>query len=227
MSWLFLIGQSLGEPMPVVDDFFRLKEYDSLGREAMVAKSAMEEELARLKRRESELAQRRELLTTREADVRAMNHKMAELDRLLTQRLAPEAISKLEEEGLGILVRQQELEMLIEEDRTFLAGFSATIEDIRRDVDSKLSELRLKEKVALDRQKALAPELPEGWLITYQKIAVKNPAHGVFSRIQSQHCQFCRFAVSKSVESEVDTQYQLKSCSSCGRLFLPYKAVAG
>ena len=213
--------------MPEVDDFFRLKEYDSLGREAMVAKSAMEEELARLKRRETELAERRQLLATREAEVRAMNHKMAELDRLLTQRLAPEAISKLEEEGLGILVRQQELEILIEEDRTFLAGFCATIEDIRRDIDSKISEHRLKEKVALNRQKALIPELPEGWLASYQKIAAKNPAHGVFSRIQSQQCQFCRFAVSKSVESEVDTQYLLKSCSSCGRLFLPYKAVAG
>jgi predicted nucleic acid-binding Zn-ribbon protein len=213
--------------MPEVDDFFRLKEYDSLGREARVAKSAMDEELARLKRREAELAERRQLLATREADVRAMNHKMAELDRLLTQRLAPEAISKLEEEGLNILVRQQELEILIEEDHTFLAGFSATLEDIRRDIDSKLSEHRLKEKVALERQKALAPELPEGWLVSYQKIAAKNPAHGVVSRIQSQHCQFCRFSVSKSVESEVDTQYQLKSCSSCGRLFLPYKAVAG
>jgi predicted nucleic acid-binding Zn-ribbon protein len=213
--------------MPEVDDFFLLKEYDSLGRAALAAESLKDEELARLKRREGELAERTAHLEAREAQNREMNHRMAELDRLMSQRLAPEALARAEEEGLNILVEQQHLELLIEEDRTFIAGFSQSIAEIREEVNSKIAAAQLEQKRTQERQASIAPQLPDGWLVSYQKIAAKKPPHGVFSRIQNLQCQFCRYSVSKIVESEVDTKCELRSCGSCGRLFLPYKAVAG
>ena len=213
--------------MPEVDDFFLLKEYDSLGRAALAAQAVMDEELARLKRREGELAERTALMQTRIAQNREMNHRMAELDRLMKQRLSPEAITLAEDEGLQILIEQQQLESLIEEDRTFIAGFEKSIKEIQAEANSKIAAAQIELKRAQERQLLLAPQLPEGWLVRYQQILAKKPAHGVFSRILELKCQFCRYSVSKIVESEVDTKYELRACGSCGRLFLPYKAVAG
>jgi predicted nucleic acid-binding Zn-ribbon protein len=213
--------------MAKVDDFLIIREYDSLSREANSLKTQMEEELARLRRREADLSDRQALLKTREFDMRSLNDQIAELDRKLAQRLSPEMAVKVEEEGLAMLIRQQELEVEIEEHKTFLAGFSKTVKDIREEIELNLSNQKMKRDATLERAQNLFTTLPEEWQKAYQKIAAKNPAHGVFTRLDGLKCQFCRGAVSKVFESEVDTQFQLKACPSCGRLVLPYKTVAG
>jgi hypothetical protein len=130
--------------MAKVDDFLIIREYDSLSREANSLKTQMDEELTRLKRREGDLADRQALLKTREADMRSLNDQIAELDRRLAQRLSPEMAAKVEEEGLAMLIRQQELEVEIEEHKTFLAGFSKTVKDIREEIELNLSNQKMK-----------------------------------------------------------------------------------
>lgn len=213
--------------MAEVEHFFQLREFDSLSREAAGLQAAMDEELARLKRRESELSDRKELLDTRVSDMRALEHQIAELDRRLASRLTPEAKEKLDEEGLQLLIRQQELEQEIDEHQTFLAGFAKTVEGLRTEITTQLNLLKLKRDQTLARAAGVFQQLPTDWQAAYKKIAAKNPAHGVFTRLDGLKCQFCRAAVSKVFESEVDALGMLKACPSCGRLVLPYKTVAG
>lgn len=213
--------------MAEVEEFFRLREFDSLSREAAGYRAAMHDELTRLKRRESELSDRKELLEQRVSDMRTLEHNIAELDRRLAARLSPEAKEKLDEEGLQLLIKQQELELEIEDHKTFLAGFQKTVDELRLEINTAISLLQLKCDQVSKRAEATFLELPSDWQQAYRKIAAKNPVHGVFTRLEGLKCQFCRAAVSKVFESEVDTLGMLKSCPSCGRLVLPYKTVAG
>lgn len=213
--------------MAEVEEFFRLREFDSLSKEAAGYRAAMHDELTRLKRRESELSDRKELLQQRVSDMRTLEHAIADLDRRLTARLSPEAKEKLDEEGLQLLIKQQGLETEIDDHRTFLAGFEKTVEELRLEINSAISVLQLKCDQVSKRAEATFLELPSDWQQAYKKIAAKNPAHGVFTRLEGLKCQFCRAAVSKVFESEVDALGMLKSCPSCGRLVLPYKTVAG
>ncbi len=213
--------------MADVDDFFRLKEYDSLGREAQGLAEKMEEGLRRLKRLEDELLARRTQLTERTAARGQLKHQIAELERRLAQRLSPEVMDQLENQGLELLSALGELESLIADDNTFITGFTQTIQSIQQEVTEENQRLTQARSNLLERAQLLRPQLPDGWAETHAKIAQKKPAHGVFTRLTGLTCQFCRYSVSKVFESEVDTQFQLKSCASCGRLFLPYKAVAG
>ena len=213
--------------MPAVDDFFRLKEYDSLGREAQALQGKMDEERSRLQRRAEELAARQAQLAERETAQRELGHQIAELERRLTQRLSPQANAQLEEEGLALLSRQDEIAAQIGEHRTFIQGFTRTIQELQGEIDAQLTAWQAERAALLERARRLIPELPEGWHEAYQRVAQKKPAHGVFTRLAGLHCQFCRHAVSKVLQSEVDVGLMLKGCPGCSRLILPYKAVAG
>lgn len=213
--------------MAEVDEYLRLKEMDALFTQAKHAAASMDSELNRLKRREAEKAERLVQLNTLQTEYRDLAHKIAEVDRQLSQHLSPDAMNKVEQQGLDYLIRQQELEQNIEEARTFLAGFEKTLQELTDEIQSAISKHRIDRDQSLARAKLLELELSPEWLRAYQKIQSKNPAHGVFSRIENGHCAFCRGAVSRPLESEVEAQLLLKACPSCGRLFLPHKAVYG
>lgn len=213
--------------MPEVDEYLRLKEMDALLTQAKLEATLVENELNRLKRRESEKAEREIQLNTLKQEAKDLAHKIADLDRQLTQRLSPETIQKLEEDGLALLVRQQELENQIEDSKSFLSGFEKTLQDIHQETADSISQHTLLKEQYLTRAKALEAELTEEWKRAYKKAQSKNLAHGVFSRIENGHCYFCRGAISRPIESEVEAQLLLKACPSCDRLFLPHKAVYG
>lgn len=213
--------------MPEVDEYLRLKEMDALLTQANKESEAMELEINRLRRRENEKAERHVQLTQLERESKDVVHKIAEIDRLLKQHLSGEAIEKLDEDGLTLLIRQQEIETLIEESKTFLSGFEKTLLEIKAEIDEAIVRHKNLRDQALMRAKLLEADLSPDTLRAYRKIAAAKPSHSTFSRIESGHCLFCRSAVSRPVESEVEAQLLLKACSSCGRLFLPHKAVYG
>ncbi len=213
--------------MPEVDDYLRLREMAARLAEAEARENTAAEELARLKRRESEKVERENRASAARSEARAIKDRIAALDRQLAQHLTPEASAKLEEEGLALLERQDELEARAAEDEEFLRGFATTLEEIRRDVAAAVAEAASAREMARAEAARLSAELPEGWPAAFAKVAAKKLAHGPFSRLQGVQCAFCRFTVSRPFESEVEAQLLLKACPGCGRLFLPHKAVAG
>lgn len=213
--------------MADVDDFFRLREYDSLMREVDRLRQGIAQETERLLRRKSEFEDRVKLLNSRESQFRQFNHQIAELDRRLAQHLSPEAKSKLEEEGLKLLSDQEEISQLIAEDQVFIKGFTRTVQELETEIQALIQSNEALIAQNLKRAELVYATLPSEWPAQYQRILAKKPAHGVFSRIENLKCQFCRYSISKVLESEVDVGLQLKGCPGCGRLLLPYKAVAG
>lgn len=213
--------------MAEVDEYLRLKEMDALLTQAKREGAAMDSELNRLKRREGEKSERQVQLNLLQNEYKELAHQIAEVDRQLSQRLSPESIAKLEEVGLSHLIRQQELEELMQEHQTFLAGFEETLKELRNEINTAIGQHTRDRDQCLARAKLLQQELSPDWQRAYQKIMAQNPAHGPFSRIENGHCLFCRGTVSKLLESEVEAQLLLKPCPSCGRLFLPHKAVYG
>lgn len=213
--------------MPEIEEYLRLREMDAMLIQLRKATARMEDELNRLKRRENAKLDKEAELKVLVQETRAVEHQIAEMDRRLTQRLDPATIGQLEEEGLALLIRQQELELQQEDVRTFLGGYEKTLAELRSEIDKELVEARMQRDQAIARAEAIKNELPTEWREKYEKVAAKNLAHGPFTRITNTRCFICQYAVSRLVESEVDVQLLLKSCSGCGRLFLPYKAVAG
>lgn len=212
--------------MFVVSDFLKLKEYDSLCRERISLQQKLGDEVSRLKRRESELFDREKMLADDRTQLSLLNREVADIDHQLKQRLSDIAKQNLEEKGLEKLILQQELELKIEEHHSFLAGFKATLSDITIEVNQIISQLKNQIKNLEGRHNLLFAELPIDWQNLYNKTALKNHAFGPFTRIENQQCKFCRFSVSKQLESEVDSLLSLRSCPGCHRIILPYKAVS-
>jgi predicted nucleic acid-binding Zn-ribbon protein len=213
--------------MPDVEEYLRLREMDAMLIQMRKATARMEDELNRLKRRENAKLEKEAQLKTLTQEAKNLSHQIAELDRQLSQRLDSAAAAALEEQGLQLLIRQQELEQEQEDIRTFLGGYEKTLAELRAEIENELTDARLQRDQAMARAKAIKDELPAEWREKYEKVAVQNLAHGPFTRITDTRCFVCQYAISRVVESEVDVQLLLKSCPGCGRLFLPYKAVAG
>lgn len=217
----------LGESVPDVEDYLRLREMAAQLAAAEAWESTGAEERARLSRRESEKAEREGRLASLRVEARQIKDQIASLDRELAQRLTPEATARLEEEGFALLGKQDEMEGMITEAETFLAGFGNTLGDIKMEVEAAVADAHAKRDAARAHAADLATALPPGWEGALGKALAKKPAHGPFSRLQGVNCAFCRFTVSRPFESEVEAQLLLKACPGCGRLFLPHKAVAG
>jgi len=195
--------------------------------QASAASEAHEDELNRLRKREATRSETLTILDALKAESRVLEDRLATIDRQLNQRLDPEAQARVEDEGLSLLTRQQEIERAGDEARAFLAGYEKTLIELRSEIDANLAQARLQREQALARVASLREELPSEWRDKFDKVLAKKLAHGPFSRLLNTRCQFCQHAVSKVFESEVDVDLQLKACPSCGRLLLPHKVVAG
>ncbi|MBY0516546.1 MAG: hypothetical protein K2P81_06540 [Bacteriovoracaceae bacterium] len=213
--------------MAEVDDFFLLREFDSLNRENESTQQKIRDEEERIKRRANELAQRKEQLSAREQSYKEMTHQIAELDRRLLQHLSPEMKAQLEEQGLELMTQQDQIDELIKEDKTFIVGYQKTLLELTSEIESEIQILKNKILTHQKRLDSLLPTINPEWMEKYQKIRAKKLSHGSFSTLEGLHCKFCRHTVSKEFQSDVDVKLQLKSCPGCSRLILPYKAVAG
>lgn len=225
-----------------VEWFFKLKEIDSLTKmknEQLRAKNEQEDRLSKLNNRRQEA-----LLHTAKLkqDLISLHDELASVEKKLTtaseqkQRLMDiggddkkiqqfqNEIDSQEEAGLTLLSREEEIQIEMNDSRQFLQGLEKTIQEIQSEVSEDVSKLQHEISNLELRLNLLQEELPPEFKATLVKITAKNLAHGPFTRVEQGSCYFCRFKISRTDESEIDMQKQLKLCPQCSRIFLPYGA---
>ncbi len=130
-------------------------------------------------------------------------------------------IDRLENEGLELLEKSEALENEIKEKETFLAGISETIQEIKDEVD-RVSGINQKQIDSLARRIEMsAKQLPENFVRAYEQVKSKGLSIGAFTSIDSGRCEVCKMNVDKRREKEVEEDLSVKTCSSCGRIFIP------
>lgn len=223
-----------------VELFFKLKEIDSLTKMKnthLRAKNEQEDRLSKLNdRRQEALLQSAKL----KQDLITLHDELAQLEKKLKtaseqkQRLQDiggdekkiaqfqTEIESSEEQGLGLLAREEEIQTEMNDTRQFLTGLDKTILEIKEEVTEEVTKIQAELSNIELRIQLLQDELPSEFKSMLLKVTAKNLAHGPFTRVDQGSCYFCRFKISRIDESEIDMQRQLKTCPQCGRIFLPY-----
>lgn len=225
-----------------VELFMKLKEIDSLTKmriNYLKTRSEQNERISKLNdRREEALLQTAKL---KQENI-ALNSEMADIDKKIKnaseqkQRVLDiggdeqkvmnfsSEIARLEEKGMELLTRQDEIETEIQDSKTFAAGIEKTIDEISLEAKPEFDKID-QELTNIDlRHKLLMEELPPDYKSLLLKITAKNLAHGPFTRIDQGSCYFCRYKISRMEEDEIDMQKSLKTCPQCTRIFLPFGA---
>ena len=223
-----------------VDWFLKLKEIDSLAKMRIKYLRTRGEQNERI----SKLNDRREEAVMRTAKLKqetiSINSEMADIDKKLKnaseqkQRIIDIGgddkkiqsftveIAALEEKGIELLSRQDEIENENQDAKTFAAGIEKTICEIQSEAKPELDKIEQELSNIDIRQNLLLEELPADFKSLLLKITTKNLAHGPFTRIEQGSCYFCRYKISRMEEDEIDMQKSLKTCPQCTRIFLPY-----
>lgn len=225
-----------------VEWFFKLKEIDSLTRMKNQHLKAIKEQEDRLtalqKRREEGLVQ----TSTLKQEHTSLHQKLLETEAQIktadTQRSRlvdmggdenkiktyQQQLNALEEEGLLILEEMETKHQELKDAQTFLEGLEKTYQEIKAEVDEEKSQKEAENKQLDLRLTLLQEELPDDFKSLLKRVTAKNLAVGPFTRIEAGSCFLCRYKISRTEESEIDMQKSLKTCSQCGRIFLPYGA---
>lgn len=133
-------------------------------------------------------------------------------------------IDECEVKGLALLEAIDTNENEIRDQKQFSSGLTKTIAEIGTEV-AEINSREQQEVRNLDlRLNLLLEELPENYRSLLSKVQSKNLAHGPFTRNENGNCFFCRYAISRIDQSEIDLQQALKQCPQCSRIFLPYGA---
>ncbi len=223
-----------------VEWFMKLKEIDSLTKmriNYLKTRNEQNERISKLNdRRVEALLQTAKL----KQETISLNSEMADIDKKIKsaseqkQRVMDiggdekkvqsftSEIAVLEEKGMELLTRQDEIETEIHDSKTFAVGIEKTISEILLEakpeldkVDQEISNIDLRHKILME-------DLPLDYKSLLLKITAKNLAHGPFTRIEQGSCYFCRYKISRMEEDEIDMQKSLKTCPQCTRIFLPY-----
>lgn len=220
--------------------FSKLREYDSLGKMKSSHLKTIREEQERLAKldlkRQEQLAAITELktehLTLQQSYFEAekkMNTCEEQASRLKDVGGDQEKIGKLKLEAavlentlFEMLERTEEIQISIEEKKTFLTGLEKTYQEIKDEVALEITENQKNVDQASLRIKLIEEELPAEFRSVLERTLKKNLAVGSFTRVDNGSCFFCRAKISRSEESEIDMQKQLKVCHQCSRIFLPY-----
>jgi predicted nucleic acid-binding Zn-ribbon protein len=133
-------------------------------------------------------------------------------------------IAQLEEKGMETLLRLDEIEQELKDNKTFLTGIEKTIQEIQNELAPEFQKIEQELGNVDLRSNLLIEELPGEYKTLLQKTTAKNLAFGPFTRIEQGSCYFCRYKISRMEESEIDMQKNLKTCPQCSRIFLPYGA---
>ena len=223
-----------------VELFFKLKEIDSLTKmrsSALKAKNEQDERISKLSERQNEKISQ---TATLKQELIQLKDKLSQIEQKLKiageqkQRLMDMGgdekkiqdfstqMSTLEDEGMILMEREEEVEREINDVKTFLTGIEKTKNEIQLEVNEVSTKLNQDIANSELRIKLLTEELPDSFRNNLHKITAKNLAHGPFTRIENGSCYFCRFKISRMDESEIDMQQALKNCPQCSRIFLPY-----
>lgn len=136
-----------------------------------------------------------------------------------------EKVDQLEMAGLELLENLEAIEGDIQDKNTFLEGIKETISEIQSEVDIEAGERSRQIDSLQTRITASLEELPESFVLTYNKVKAKNLSVSMFTKIQAKSCSVCKAGVDRSKEVQVEEQLLLKLCSSCGRIFIPNQAL--
>ena len=222
--------------------FFKLKEFDSLGKMRIKHLKEIGEQQDRLaklnvKRQDqidesSEL--RSELLSVQQSYFEAekkMNTCEEQASRLQDvggdeKKIASikNEASELENSLFALLEKTESIQASLSEKKTFLTGLEKTYKEIESEVNDEIKAQQAGIEQADMRMDLIKMELPKEFQDTLDRTLKKNLAVGSFSRIDKGSCFFCGYKMSRTEESEIDQQFKLKTCPQCSRIFLPYNS---
>ena len=220
--------------------FFKLKEFDSLGKMKNTHLKTIKEQTERLeklniKRQDhlNEIAElKTELLSVQQTyfeTEKKMNTAEEQASRLRDMGGDEAKIAKFkaeaatcENELFEMLERIEAIQASMEDKKTFLSGLEKTYAEIESEVKVEISQEEKAIEQASMRMKLIEEELPSDFRATLERTLKKNLAIGSFTRIDQGSCFFCRYKISRTEESEIDMQKNLKTCPQCTRIFLPF-----
>jgi predicted nucleic acid-binding Zn-ribbon protein len=220
--------------------FFKLKEFDSLGKMRINHLKVIQEQEQRLTklniRRQEQLDEasglKSELLSVQQnyfeaekkmntCEEQASRLKAIGGDEAKIVNFQKEATA-LEDSLFAFLERTEAIQQELEDKKTFLAGLEKTYQEIESEVKEEIQDNQKGVSQADLRMKLILEELPSGFREMLERTLKKNLAVGSFTRIDNGSCFFCRYKISRTDESEIDMQQMLKICPQCSRIFLPY-----
>ena len=202
--------------------FFILREIDSLRRMQNQHSKLISSENDRIRKLEQKRLDSQNEYLRLKSELSSTNNRLNDIDLQLTrERLAPDLVTKLEAEGLELLSKAAELEEKINDCQTFISGISNTIKEIAEEVglENKGQEFAIEN--IHERIAALESELPAEFKNIYLKTMALHLPVGIFTCVENQACKFCRRALSRIEDSEIEVQHQIKTCPGCKRIFLP------
>lgn len=220
--------------------FFKLKEFDSLGKMKNTHLKAIKEHSERLDklniRRQDQLSEvselKTELLSVQQAyfeTEKKLNTAEEQAQRLRDVGGDEAKIVKFVSEAqeheaklFEMLERTEAIQASLEEKKTFLSGLEKTFAEIEGEVKAETETEEKAIEQATMRMKLIEEELPADFRTTLERTLKKNLAVGPFTRIDQGTCFFCRYKISRTEESEIDMQKNLKTCPQCTRIFLPF-----
>lgn len=223
-----------------VEQFLKLKEIESLTKmrnNHLKVKQEQDDRVSALKSRRDE---KQSQTITLKQNLISTTNELAELESKIRshseqrQRLIDlggdeikiahftEEIAALEDKGLELLTKLEEIETEIQDTKTFMEGLERTIAEIGSEVSKEIERINTELTQIELRINLLMEELPPDFRNTLLRVTARNPVHGPFTRVENGCCYFCRFKISRIDESEIDMQKNLKTCPQCSRIFLPY-----
>ena len=220
--------------------FSRLKEYDSLSKTRLGLLNSIKEQEKRIevlsKRKTDTLAQ----LSGLKSDYIRLQQSLHEIEQKMKvqaeqrsrwidaggdenkRKMMEAELIKLEEEGFSLLQKLDENEIERKEIQTFLLGLENTTQEISLESKNEMQIVENEIKQINLRLEGLVEILPAEFKDLLLKLLKKNLAHGPFTRMEAGSCFFCRYKISRVVESEIDMHKLLRQCPQCSRIFIPY-----
>ena len=220
--------------------FFKLKEFDSLGKMRIAHLKAIKEQEERLGKLNVKRQEQLDEMSALKMELLSVQQNYFETEKKMNS--CEEQAARLSERGgeefkianykkeaadlentlFKLLERTETIQATLEDKKTFLSGLQNTFNEIEVEVTQEIQENQ-KGLVQVDlRMKLIQEELPADFKETLERTLKKNLAVGSFTRIDNGSCLFCRFKISRTDESEIDMQKILKICSQCSRIFLPF-----
>ena len=130
-------------------------------------------------------------------------------------------INQLEEDGMLILEKIDEIESSIQDSRTFLSGSLETLQEVTQEVQEKSNELNQQINILDQRLDALMQQLNPIFASKLSATLKKNIPISIFTRISGDCCDFCKLALSKVDSEGIEKKMSLTTCNGCHRIFIP------
>lgn len=220
--------------------FFKLKEFDSLGKMKINHIKTIREQKERLSKLELKRQEETDEAATLRSELLSVQQNYFETEKRLA--MAEEQASRINSVGgdetkisqfkkeaadlenklFELIEKTESIQAGLDAKKTFLAGLEKTFKEIAAEVTKEVEEAQAGLAQVEMRMKLILEELPPDFKNMLEKTLKKNLAVGSFTRIENGSCYFCRYKISRTDESEIDMQKNLKICPQCSRIFLPY-----